>query len=291
MLGEFINRGLVLILGYAFPAFECFKTVEKNRVEIDELRFWCQYWIIVAVLSVIERLGDILISWVPLYAEMKLAFIIYLWYPKTKGTSYVYESLLRPFVVKHETDIERNLQALRLRAWDLAIYYMQNCTELGQSAFFEVVHYVANQSARLKGVSTQKNEPGQPRGPPAAAAAPTPLHWLNNESVVSSPRHPKNNTGSSSPKRGSNNPKVTRRWLPSAPPMPPTLFRSQAPPPKSKVVQVEPTEAKTEYVQHIEEELKAEGGGPEAVERPIPNDNPIRIHLGRIIRFRRSKGQ
>lgn len=33
-----------LILGYAYPAFECYKTVEKNRVEIEELRFWCQYW-------------------------------------------------------------------------------------------------------------------------------------------------------------------------------------------------------------------------------------------------------
>jgi len=33
-----------LILGYTYPAFECFKTVEKNKVDIEELRFWCQYW-------------------------------------------------------------------------------------------------------------------------------------------------------------------------------------------------------------------------------------------------------
>ena len=33
-----------LILGYTYPAFECYKTVEKNKVDIEELRFWCQYW-------------------------------------------------------------------------------------------------------------------------------------------------------------------------------------------------------------------------------------------------------
>ncbi|KNA15589.1 hypothetical protein SOVF_096890 [Spinacia oleracea] len=119
MLGDFIGRGLFMVLGYAYPAFECFKTVERNKVNIDELRFWCQYWIIIAVLSVCERFGDIFISWVPFYGELKLAFIIYLWYPKTKGTSYVYESLLRPFVCKHETDIDKNLQELRYRAWDV----------------------------------------------------------------------------------------------------------------------------------------------------------------------------
>ena len=33
-----------LVLGYAYPAYECFKTVELNKPEIEQLRFWCQYW-------------------------------------------------------------------------------------------------------------------------------------------------------------------------------------------------------------------------------------------------------
>ena len=36
-----------LLLGYAYPGFECYKTVEKNRVDIEELRFWCKYWYII----------------------------------------------------------------------------------------------------------------------------------------------------------------------------------------------------------------------------------------------------
>lgn len=33
-----------MVLGYAYPAYECYKTVEKNKPEIEQLRFWCQYW-------------------------------------------------------------------------------------------------------------------------------------------------------------------------------------------------------------------------------------------------------
>ncbi|KAL7198132.1 hypothetical protein ACSBR2_020620 [Camellia fascicularis] len=156
MLGDFFTRGFVLVLGYAYPAFECFKKVEKNRVEIEELRFWCQYWIIVAVLTVFERIGDIFISWLPMYGEMKLAMFIYLWYPKTKGTSYIYETFLRPYIAKHETEIDRKLQELRARAWDLAIYYWQNCSKIGQSTFIQALQYMAAQSGKI--TTTKPND-------------------------------------------------------------------------------------------------------------------------------------
>ncbi|TYI10720.1 hypothetical protein ES332_A09G161100v1 [Gossypium tomentosum] len=139
MLGEFIIRLLMLILGYAYPAFECFKTVEKNKVEMQELRFWCQYWILLAFLTVFERIGDIFISWLPMYGELKLTLLIYLWYPKTKGSDYVYDTWLRPYMARHGTEVDKKVQDVRARAWDFALYYWQNCTELGQSKFWEML--------------------------------------------------------------------------------------------------------------------------------------------------------
>ncbi|MBA0561879.1 hypothetical protein Golob_018674 [Gossypium lobatum] len=131
MLGEFITRVLVLVLGYGFPAIECFKTVEKNKVSIEELRFWCQYWL-------------------PVYDELKLALLIYLWYPKTKGTGYVYDTVLRPFMARHETEMERKVEEWRARAWDFALYYWQNCTDLGQTKWAEMWQILSGQSSRLK---------------------------------------------------------------------------------------------------------------------------------------------
>ncbi|XP_022980901.1 HVA22-like protein i [Cucurbita maxima] len=146
MIGSFLTRGLVMIFGYAYPAYECYKTVEMNKPEIEQLRFWCQYWILVAVLTVCERIGDAFISWVPMYSEAKLAFYIYLWYPKTKGTTYVYDSFFRPYVAKHETDIDQNLLELRTRAGDIAVIYWQRAASYGQTRVYEILQYVAAQS-------------------------------------------------------------------------------------------------------------------------------------------------
>ncbi|KAF2289660.1 hypothetical protein GH714_037760 [Hevea brasiliensis] len=151
MLGDIVTRCLLLLFGYAYPAFECFKSIENNRVEKEELRFWCQYWVIIAILTICERIGDTFVSWLPMYGEIKLALFICLWYPKTKGTGYIYETLLRPFVTRHETDIERKLLELRARAWDFALYYWQNCTDLGQSAFFQVLEYLTAQPGKFSG--------------------------------------------------------------------------------------------------------------------------------------------
>ncbi|KAF9686732.1 hypothetical protein SADUNF_Sadunf02G0020000 [Salix dunnii] len=146
MIGSFLTRGLVMVFGYAYPAYECYKTVELNKPEIEQLRFWCQYWILVAVLTVCERIGDTFISWVPMYSEAKLAFYIYLWYPKTKGTSYVYDSFFRPYVAKHENEIDRSLLELRTRAGDMAFVYWQRAASYGQTRVFEILQYIAAQS-------------------------------------------------------------------------------------------------------------------------------------------------
>lgn len=169
MLGEFINRALMLVLGYAYPALECYKTVEKNRVEIEELRFWCKYWIIVAILTVVERICDVFISWLPMYGEVKLALFIYLWYPKSKGTGYVYEAFLQPYLTQHETDIERKLRELRIRAWDLAIFYWHNCTELGQSKLAEVIQHLTGQSTRRTDTGNERDNSGHGTAPPPPA--------------------------------------------------------------------------------------------------------------------------
>ncbi|KAF8406552.1 hypothetical protein HHK36_008640 [Tetracentron sinense] len=146
MMGSFLTRGLAMVFGYAYPAYECYKTVEKNKPEIEQLRFWCQYWILVAVLTVCERVGDTFISWVPMYSEAKVAFFIYLWYPKTKGTTYVYDSFFRPYLSKHETEIDRNLLELRTRAGDIAVLYWEKAANYGQTRVFEILQYFASQS-------------------------------------------------------------------------------------------------------------------------------------------------
>ncbi|KAI3725491.1 hypothetical protein L1987_65280 [Smallanthus sonchifolius] len=171
MIGSFLTRGLVMVFGYAYPAYECFKSVEKNKPDIEQLRFWCQYWILVAVLTVCERIGDTFVSWVPMYSEAKLAFYIYLWYPKTKGTTYVYDSF-KPYISKHETDIDRNLMELRTRAGDMFVLYWQRAASYGQTRIFDVLQYIALQSTpkpkpppNRRGPASTQQEAKEPSSP------------------------------------------------------------------------------------------------------------------------------
>ncbi|CAH8385468.1 unnamed protein product [Eruca vesicaria subsp. sativa] len=160
MIGSLLTRGLVMVFGYAYPAYECYKEIEKNKPEVQQLRFWCQYWILVAALTIFERVGDTFASWfvVPLYCEAKLAFFIYLWFPKTRGTTYVYDSFFKPYVAKHEKDIDRNLVELRTKAGDMAVMYCKVAVCYGQTRFTEILHFVALQS-------TPKPQPKEKKQP------------------------------------------------------------------------------------------------------------------------------
>ncbi|KAJ8615030.1 hypothetical protein MRB53_034402 [Persea americana] len=123
--------------------------------------------IIVAMVTVFERIGEVLVSWLPMYGEMKLAFLIYLWYPKTKGTHYVYETLLRPYFSKHEPEIDRKLLEYRARARDIALLYFQNFASQGQLKFYEFLQFLAKQSSRnwtsRNGDDQQQQQRGSPK--------------------------------------------------------------------------------------------------------------------------------
>lgn len=73
-----------------------------------------------------------------------------------QGSGYVFDTLLRPLVDKNDKDIEKMLLDLRIKAWDLAIFYWNNCTELSQSALLRVVNYMASRRNPLAATPSSK---------------------------------------------------------------------------------------------------------------------------------------
>lgn len=63
-----------------------------------------------------------------------------------QGTTYVYDSFFKPYVAKHEKEIDRNLLELRTQAGDMAALYWQRAANYGQTRIFEVLQYIAAQS-------------------------------------------------------------------------------------------------------------------------------------------------
>lgn len=58
----------------------------------------------------------------------------------------MYDSFFRPYVAKHENEIDRNLLELRTRAGDTAVLYWQRAASYSQTRIFEILQYVASQS-------------------------------------------------------------------------------------------------------------------------------------------------
>ncbi|KQJ92173.1 putative HVA22-like protein g isoform X2 [Brachypodium distachyon] len=172
MLGELLSKVLLLLFGYAMPAFECFKTVEARPNDAHMLRFWCQYWIIVAMVIAFESV----ISWMPMYGEMKLAFFVYLWYPKTKGSDVVYDTFLRPIVMQYEPNIEQRLLHLRGKSGQLLSFYVKNFADKGTAFFMDVLRYVVSDKAEGSNLEKNKKQSGwspfatkrQPPSPPSS---------------------------------------------------------------------------------------------------------------------------
>ncbi|KAI7733230.1 hypothetical protein M8C21_006194, partial [Ambrosia artemisiifolia] len=163
MLGYMLNRLLMLSLAYAYPAYECYKSVEKNKPDVEQLRFWCQYWIIIAVITVWDPFGDAFISWLPMYSEAKLVICVYLWHPKTQGTKYIYNSLLKPYLSKNEARIDRTLSQVKTRAGDSASLYFQRVLAYGQIRVIELIQLLMAQP-------TQRPQPA-PETQPAGTTA------------------------------------------------------------------------------------------------------------------------
>ncbi|KFW75054.1 Receptor expression-enhancing protein 2, partial [Manacus vitellinus] len=67
---------------------------------------WMMYWIVFAFFTTAETLTDIVLSWFPFYFELKIAFVIWLLSPYTKGSSVLYRKFVHPTLSNKEKEID-----------------------------------------------------------------------------------------------------------------------------------------------------------------------------------------
>lgn len=123
-----------------------------------------------------------------------------------QGTGYVFQTLLRPLVDKHEVDIEQKMVDWRVKAWDLALFYWRNCTELSQSAIVQVFNYLASQPSRPAAAAAQQTRRNEHHPTPSAPPPPPPPPNELPSFFRKPPRQSKDSSRSKA-----------RKWFPSAP--------------------------------------------------------------------------
>jgi len=96
---------MILCFGTLYPAYRSYKAVKTK--DVREYVKWMMYWIVFAFFTAVENAADMFISWLPLYYEMKILFLIWLLSPATKGSSILYRRFVHPWLARHEKDIDK----------------------------------------------------------------------------------------------------------------------------------------------------------------------------------------
>jgi len=98
------------MVGFLYPAYISIKAIESGNKEDDTQ--WLTYWVIFALLNLVEFFSDAIYGWFPIYWICKCAAFLWLYLPSTMGAQKIYVRFVRPFVQKHEKGIEEKLANL-----------------------------------------------------------------------------------------------------------------------------------------------------------------------------------
>jgi hypothetical protein len=83
-------KPIAVTVGFIYPAYASYKALESKSPHAAAQ--WLTYWVVFSLFTVLEYFADWLISWLPLYYLLKLAFILWLQLPQTQGATVVRQS-------------------------------------------------------------------------------------------------------------------------------------------------------------------------------------------------------
>ncbi|NWI20885.1 REEP3 protein, partial [Crypturellus soui] len=121
-----------LVFGMLYPAYYSYKAVKTKNVK--EYVRWMMYWIVFALYTVTETITDLTVSWFPLYYELKIAFVVWLLSPYTRGASLIYRKLLHPLLSSKEREIDEYIVQAKEKGYETMVNFGRQGLNLAASA-------------------------------------------------------------------------------------------------------------------------------------------------------------
>ncbi|XP_051937241.1 receptor expression-enhancing protein 2 [Hippocampus zosterae] len=132
MVSWMISRMVVLAFGTLYPAYASYKAVKTKNVK--EYVKWMMYWIVFALFSTAETATDLFLSWFPFYFELKIAFVIWLLSPYTKGSSVLYRKFVHPTLSNKEKEIDDYIAQAKDRSYETMMRFGKRGLNLAANA-------------------------------------------------------------------------------------------------------------------------------------------------------------
>lgn len=92
------------------------------------------YWIVFALFSTVETATDLFLSWFPFYFELKIAFVIWLLSPYTKGSSVLYRKFVHPTLSNKEREIDEYIAQAKDRSYETMMRFGKRSLNLAANA-------------------------------------------------------------------------------------------------------------------------------------------------------------
>ncbi|XP_005477073.2 receptor expression-enhancing protein 1 isoform X2 [Oreochromis niloticus] len=121
MVSWIISRLVVLVFGTLYPAYSSYKAVKSK--DVKEYVKWMMYWIIFALFTSVEVFTDMFLCWLPFYYELKIAFVVWLLSPYTKGSSVLYRKFVHPTLSSKEKDIDEYICQAKDKSYDTLVHF------------------------------------------------------------------------------------------------------------------------------------------------------------------------
>jgi receptor expression-enhancing protein 5/6 len=95
---------LTLAITVLYPAAKSIQALETHSTDDD--KEWLTYWIIFGIFTLLDDFAGFLLSMIPYYFWIKLAFFVYLFAPMTKGSQTIYNTVVKPLLDQYKDKIE-----------------------------------------------------------------------------------------------------------------------------------------------------------------------------------------
>ncbi|KAJ1973533.1 hypothetical protein H4R34_005043 [Dimargaris verticillata] len=163
MVFYLLGRLVCHAIGYVYPVYASYKVL-KSQHSTAELTHWLTYWMVMGLFVPLEFVADTFIFWLPFYNIFKVLLVAWLVLPQTKGANYVYDVLIKPWLVQNEEEIDRYLSRAHSEMETKSNYW-------GQRGF-ETFHQVAMDSLVKGQAYITKNTPASSPGQNFATSHP-----------------------------------------------------------------------------------------------------------------------
>ncbi|KAM6432016.1 receptor expression-enhancing protein 4 isoform 2-T2 [Liasis olivaceus] len=142
-----------LLLGTLYPAYASYKAVRSKDVRAYVR--WMMYWIVFALFMATEAVADVFVSWFPFYYEIKMAFVVWLLSPYTRGASLLYRKFVHPTLSSKEKEIDHFILQAKERGYETLVSFGKKSINVAaaaavqsQGALAGRLHNFSNQDLR-----------------------------------------------------------------------------------------------------------------------------------------------